>query len=108
MPPFDQLGAQLVTDGGPFAPVRIPSGAPASAIVLKGGPGRLCRVINPLNAVQSINYLFYDDPAGNAKNLIFTWRPGAADSLSVQILCAFGITVIPSATTTGDVLVELV
>ena len=108
MPPFDQLGAQLVTDGGPFAPVRIPSGSAGSAIILKAAPGRLCRVVNPLNVVQSVNFLFYDDPAGNPNNLIFTWRPNASDSISLQILCTKGITVIPSTTTTGDVLVEIV
>lgn len=105
--PFDQLGERLSTDGGPSAPVRIPA-TTAAAVVIKNSPGRLCRVINPTGVAIAQSYKFYDDPNGNANKLIFTWVPGATDILNVQIFCANGITVIPSASTSGDVLVEVV
>lgn len=105
--PFDQNGSGVVTDGGLGVPFRIKSGQ-SVAIVLKGSPGRICRLINPTNGPMTGKTIaFYDDPNGNANNLLYTWAPGSSDAINVQLLCGLGITAIPSAATTFDLLVEM-
>jgi hypothetical protein len=109
MPPFDQFGAMLTTDGSGVPPIRIPSGTPNGPLVLKTTPGRLCRLINPNNAAQASVLKFYDDPAGGANNLRYTWVAQSGDILNPQILCVYGISVIVSGgATTADLLVEIV
>jgi hypothetical protein len=99
-------GAQMVSDGGLLAPFRIPS-TTSTGVVIKGSAGRLCRLINPgVTGMGTVKLLFYDDPAGGANNLRYTWNPQPGDVLNLQIACVNGISVIPSAATTFDVLVE--
>lgn len=100
-------GAQMISDGGLNAPVKIPSGTSAG-FVIKGTPGRLCRLINPgLTSMGTVKLLFYDDPGGAANNLRYTWIPQPGDVIVLQIPCVNGISVVPSAATTFDVLAEI-
>lgn len=104
--PYDMNNTAVVSDGGAQPYQRIKSGQ-ATALVIKGAQGRICRLVNPTNTAMTGKTLaFYDDPNGNTNNLVYTWAPGASDSINVQIPCGLGITVVPSAATTFDLLVE--
>lgn len=97
-------GAAMVSSGG-VVYFRIPAGT-TLATVIKNLPGRLCRVISTSGVPETVTYTFYDDPAGGANNKIATIVPNTSDTpADLQIPTVNGISVIPSAATTYDVLV---
>jgi hypothetical protein len=99
-------GAAMATDGGLHPPVRIPSGT-STGFVIKGSAGRLCRIIFTTDVPGSELLLFYDDPNGAANNLLVTIPRNTSDApVNLQIATINGISMIPSAALTADVLVE--
>jgi len=95
----------MMSDGG-LVPFRLVAGT-NTATVVKGTPGRLCRIINTNNAPLNTTLTFYDNAVGGTTNQIGKLTPNAFDSpASPQIFCVNGITVVPGAATSADVLIE--